>query len=85
MGVAAEAGEKEKAANMKATGSVFHPLIVETFGLWSPHSLLVIKNIARRLAFHGNLSVSKATTNLHKQLLVKLWLYNTKMVLHRLY
>ena len=43
-----------------------------------------LKNIARRLAFHGNLSVSKATTNLHEQRLVKLWLYNAKMDLHRL-
>ena len=87
-GVEAEAGEKEKDSRhegfMKATGSVLHPLIVETFGLWSSHSLLVIKNTARRIAFHENLSVSKATTNFHEQLSVKLWLYNAKMVLHSL-
>ena len=69
---------------MTAAGSVFHPLAVESLGLWSPHSLKVINTIARRLAFHGNLSVSKAATNLHEQLSVKLWLYNAKMLLHRL-
>ena len=87
-GVAAEAGEKEKDCRheglVTATGSVFHPLVVESLELWSPHSLKVIKTIARRLAFHGNLSVSKANTNLHEQLSVKLWLYNAKMLLHRL-
>ena len=87
-GVAAEAGEKEKDCKheglVPTTGNVFHPLVVESLGFWSPHSLKVIKTIARRLAFHGNLSVSKATTNLHEQLSVKLWLYNAKMLLHRL-
>ena len=86
-GAAAEAGEKEKDCRheglVTATGSVFHPLVVESLGLWSPHSLKVIKTIAR-LAFHGNLSVSKATTNLHEQFSVKLWLYNAIMLLHRL-
>ena len=87
-GAAAEAGENEKdrrhEAFVTATGGIFHPLVVETFGLWTNHSLSVIKTIARRLAFHGNLSVSKATTNLHEQLSTKLWLYNAKMILYRL-
>ena len=87
-GVAAEAGEKEDCRReglVAATGSVIHPLVVESLVLWSPHNLKVIKTITRRLAFHVNLSVSKATTNLHEQLPVKLWLYNAKMLLHRLF
>ena len=40
-GVAKEAGEKEKDCRheglVTATGSVFHPLVVESLGLWSPH------------------------------------------------
>ena len=49
-GVAAEAGEKEKDSQhegfMKAAGSIFHPLIIETIGLWSPHTLSATENIA---------------------------------------
>ena len=45
-GDAAEGGEKEKdqhhEAQVTATGSVFHPLVCETFGLWPPHSLQVL-------------------------------------------
>ena len=85
--VAVEAGEKEKDCTheglVTATGSAFHPLVVESLEFWLPHSLKVIKTIAR-LAFHGILSVSKATTNLHEQLSVKLCLYNSKTLLNRL-
>ena len=42
-----------------AIGSVFHaPTDCRDFCLRSPHSLSVIKNIARRLAFYGNISVN---------------------------
>ena len=62
-GVAAGAGEQEKdqhhEAQVTATGNVFHPLVCETFGLWSPHSLQVVKSIARRLSFRGNLQSAR--------------------------
>ena len=61
-GAAAEAGEIEKDQQhdwmVSQTGSVFHPLVVETLGLWSPNSLEVIKVIARRASFHNNASIS---------------------------
>ena len=57
-------------------------LVVETFGLWSSHSLL--KSIARRSALHNHVTVSHTTSHLHQQLSIKLWLYNSKMVLERL-
>ena len=44
-GNAAGAGEREKdqrhEANVASTGSIFHPLVCESLGLWSPHSLEV--------------------------------------------
>ena len=70
-GVTAEAGENEKDSGpetlVAATGSVchLHP---------SDSGHHIVKAIARRLDFHGNLSISKATTNIREQLSVKLWL-----------
>ena len=59
-------------------------LVVETFGFWLSHSLDVSKSIARRSALHNHLTVSQATSHLYQQLFIKLWLYNSKMVLERL-
>ena len=88
-GNAAAAGERENAqrheANVTSTGSIFHPLVCESLGLWPPHSLEVLKTIARFLFFKRNLTVSQAVSNIHEQLPVKLWLYNAKMIWHRLY
>ena len=81
-------GEREKdsrhEANVTSTGSIFHPLVCESLGLWSPHSLEVVKTIARRLSFKRNLTVSQAVRDIDEQLSVKLWLYNAKMIWHRL-
>ena len=77
------AGEVEKDSChddfLKSADATFHPL-VETFGLWTSHSLLVI--ITKRLAYQGNIAMSNATTNLHEQLSVTLKLYNANMILH---
>ena len=54
-GAAAEAGEIEKDQKhdwiVLQSGGVFHPLVVETLGLWSPSSLEVLKVIASRTSF----------------------------------
>ena len=46
-GIAAEAGELEKDiwhnSSVSASGSVFHPLVVESLGLWTAHSLKILK------------------------------------------
>ena len=45
-GAAAFAGEKKKdahhQADMEASGVCFYPLIVETFGFWTPSSLATV-------------------------------------------
>ena len=57
-GIAAEAGELEKDIQhnllVSASGSVFHPLVVESLGLWTAHSLKILKTIARRLTGLGH-------------------------------
>ena len=51
-GVTAERGEADKdyhyEAVVRAAGGIFVPLVVESLGLWSPHSLGVLRNIALR-------------------------------------
>ena len=67
--------------NIERTGSLFYPLGVETFGLWSSSSLEVLKNIARKTTITSGLTISKASIYLHERLSVCLWKYNSKMIL----
>ena len=49
---AAYAGEKEKGirheAEVVAAEGLFYPLVVESFGFWTPTSLAVLKTIASK-------------------------------------
>ena len=51
-GATAYAGEEEKdirhEAEVAATGGFFYPLVVESFGFWTPTSLAVLKTIASK-------------------------------------
>ena len=67
------------------SGGLFYPIVVETFGTWSPYSLEVIKTIARKMSLVSSLSISKIVCNIHEQLSVRLWQYNAKMVLDKLH
>ena len=53
-GAAGEAGELDKddkhEKDVTATGGLFFPLIVETFGIWTPNSLRTLKIIASKAA-----------------------------------
>ncbi|XP_062501983.1 uncharacterized protein LOC134179104 [Corticium candelabrum] len=61
--LAAEAGEEAKdnlhQASVTAAGGIFHSIVVETFGLWSFHSLDVLKSVARTSALHNHLTASQ--------------------------
>ena len=87
-GAAAEAGEKEKDGkhndDVTKAGSMFYPLVLETLGFWSPHSLKTLKVIAKRAAIYNNITSSQAVCNLHEQLSVTLWKFNARMLLDRL-
>ena len=87
-GLAAKAGEEAEddlhQASVTAAGGIFHPIVVETFGLWSSHSLDVSKSITQRPALHNHRTVSQAISYLHQQLSIKVCRYNSKMVLERL-
>ena len=84
-GAAAAAGEalkdKQHEANVVAAGGQFYPLIVETFGVWTPFAQETLKDIARRTTARNGLSPKKAFKNLIQQLSVCLWKYNAKTVL----
>ena len=82
---AAAAGEalkdKQHEANIVAAGGQFYPLIVETFGVWTPFARETLKDIARRTTARNGLSPKKAFRNLIQQLSICLWKYNAKTVL----
>ena len=88
-GAAAETGEMAKDlrhdANVTASGGVFYPLVVESFGTWSVHSLEVLKTIARKTSLSQTLTISRAVCNLHELLSIRLWQYNARMILDRLH
>ena len=78
------AGEEEKdirhEAEVAATGGLFYPLVVESFGFWTPNSLAVLKTIASKT----RMTFSQAFSNLVEQLSVHLWQFNARMVNARL-
>ena len=88
-GAAAHAGVIEKDdrhdSMVTLSGGLFYPIVVETFGTWSPYSLEVIKTIARKMSLVSSLLISKIVCNIHEQLSVRLWQYNAKMVLDKLH
>ena len=88
-GAAGEAGEIEKDAHYRSSvesmGALFYPLVVESFGLWTPHSLLLLKTIAGRVSIASDIIKNLAFTNFLQQLSVKLWSYNAKMIMSRLH
>ena len=54
------------------SGGLFYPIVVETFGTWSPYSLEVIKTIAKKMSLVSSLSIGKIVRNIHEQLSVRL-------------
>ena len=71
-------------AKVEEAGGVFVPLVVEAFGRWTPFAAGVLKKIAKRGTAFSGVAPTQATNNLKQQLSVKLWLYNAKMILHKL-
>ena len=64
-------------ANVEVAGGLFYPLVVESYGTWSPNSLQILKTMARRSSLRSGVSV-------HGRLSLRLWQYNARMVLDRL-
>ena len=88
-GVAAEAGVRAKNSlheiSVRNCGGMFFPLVVECFVCWSQKSLEYLKDIARKTTICRGPILSKAVTNLHEHLSVRLWARNARMILGRLY
>ena len=83
-GVAAEAGVAVKdhlhAAAVEESGGEFYPIVVESFGVWAPCSLVTLREIASRATTHTGLPRHRALTNLMQQLSVLLWRYNARLL-----
>ena len=69
---------------MESNGCLFYPLVVESLGTWSSSSLETLQIIARKSTFMTDRTLSKALRNLHEQLSVRLWQYNSRMITDRL-
>ena len=67
-----------------AAGGVFFPLVVGMLGLWTTHSLKTLWLIATRASALSGITRGQAFSNLIQQLSVKLWCYNSKLVIARL-
>ena len=75
--------EKDKKHNNDVTyaRAFLYPLVVESLGFWSAHSLEMLKIIAKRATLHNNITVSQSVCNLHEQLSVCLWKNNARLIL----
>ena len=51
--------DKQHEANVVVAGGQFYPLIVETFGVWTPFARETLKDIARRTTARNGLSPKK--------------------------
>ena len=82
---AAAAGEVAKdekhLAAVEKVGSDFIPLVVETFGVWTPFALKTLQSIADRTTPRSGVPRKVARKNLLQQLFVQLWSNNAKMIL----
>ena len=86
--VAVQCGEADKdyhyEAVVRAARDIFVPLVVESLGVWSPHSLGVLRNIALHTTSKSGAPSTLAFCHLLEQLSVCLWRYNSRMLLHHL-
>ena len=71
-GIAAVAGVAVKdqlhAAAVEESGGEFYPIVVESFGVWAPCSLVTLREIVSRATTNTGLPRHRALTNLMQQL-----------------
>ena len=84
--MAAAAGEviakdEKHLAAVEKVGSDFIPLVVETFGVWTPFPLKTLHSIADCTTPRSGVPRKVARKNLLQQLSVQLWSNNAKMIL----
>ena len=84
-GVASAAGELAKDQGhqdaVEEAGCDFVPLVVETFGVWSPFALQTLRTIAERTTARSGASTKQAHKHMLQQLSVSLWTNNARMIL----
>ena len=68
------------ATAVEESGGEFYPIVVESFGVWAPCSLMRLREIASRATTYTALPRHRALTNLMQQLSVVLWRYNARLL-----
>ena len=68
-------------AIVEKAGGNFIPLVVKSFGIWTPFALSILHSIADRITTHSGISSKVARKNLLQQLSVSLWTNNACMIL----
>ena len=66
---------------MEKVGSDFIPLVVESFGVWTPFALKTLQTIVDRTTTRSGVPTKLARKNLLEQLSVALWMNNARMIL----
>ena len=67
-----------------SAGFVFFPLVVKTLDLWTDSSISLLHHITACTTLRSGASQAQAFHNLPKQLSIKLWSYNVKILLCRI-
>ena len=67
-------------AAVEASGGEFFPLVVESFGVWAPCSLDMLRLIASWATTYSRLPMTRALSNLLQQLSVLLWTFNARLL-----
>ena len=68
------------ATAVEESGGEFYLIVVESFGVWAPCSLMTLREIASRATTYTGLPRHRALTNLMQQLSVVLWRFNARLL-----
>ena len=74
-----ETKDKKHSDDVTYAGALFYPLVVESLGFRSAHSLETLKIIAKRAALYNNITVSQSVCNN----CLCLWKNNARLILDR--
>ena len=81
-GITAAAGKYQRHQDaVEETGCDFIPLVVETFGVWSPFALRMLQTIADHTTARSGTSTKLARSHFLQQLSVSLWTNNAHVIL----
>ena len=57
---------------------------MESYGVWAAHSLEVLRSLVKKSLLSSGMSLGQVSRQFHKQLSVRLWQYNSRLISDRL-